>query len=340
MSGGRLSFRETPVRVQVPATSANLGPGFDSFGLALAMYDELEVRVTPSGLTVDVTGEGARRVRRDESNLVVRALRTTLDRLGGQPSGLALRCTNLIPHGRGLGSSAAAIVAGVYAARSLVHNGNELLDDQALLELATAQEGHPDNVAACLNGGLTLAWTGAAGTSTEPADNGVRAVRLEPAGMDVVAFVPSRRLSTEAARGLLPDVVPHADAAANAARAGLLVAALTGAAHTPTPQTGTDATRTRSTASARRSDVDLALLLAATRDLLHQPYRASAMPASAVLVRDLRAGGHPAVISGAGPTVVAFAQVGGGERLVEEAPDGFVGYVLAVDHDGARMIPG
>ncbi len=261
------------VRVRVPATAANLGPGFDSFGLALSLYDEVEVRVAPGGLTVEVTGEGADTVARDESHLVVRALRAGLDALGITAPGLGLTCTNRIPHGRGLGSSAAAIVAGVVAARALAGLGP---DDAWTLRLADEIEGHPDNVAAALLGGFTIAWRDDAA--------GVAAVRLEPAaGVRAVAYVPQRPLATSVARALLPAAVSHADAAWGAGRAGLLVEALT-----------------------RRPE----LLLPATEDRLHQGYRAPAMAESAALVSRLRRDGVPAVISGAGPAVLALVRDG------------------------------
>ncbi|WP_445194965.1 GHMP family kinase ATP-binding protein, partial [Streptomyces phytophilus] len=143
------AFRAAPVRVRVPATSANLGPGFDTFGLALGLYDDVVVRVAESGLHVDIAGEGAENLPRDESHLLVRAMRSAFDALGGQPRGLEVVCANRIPHGRGLGSSAAAICAGIIAARAVTIGGVErsgALDAPeraALLELATELEGHP-----------------------------------------------------------------------------------------------------------------------------------------------------------------------------------------------------
>jgi homoserine kinase len=266
------------VGVRVPATSANLGPGFDSLGLALGLHDVVEARITGSGLTIEVTGEGADTVDADEAHLVVRAMRQTFEILDGQPPGLALRCANRIPHGRGLGSSAAAIVSGVLAARALTDHGEQRLPDDAVLRLAAGLEGHPDNVAACLLGGLTVAWTGT---------DGPRAVTLSPLRAIVpVVFVAPKPLSTEKARGVLPDTVPHADAAANAGRSALLIAVLTS-----------------DTASAAG---DLGPLLAATQDRLHQPYRAGVMPETASLVGSLREAGVPAVVSGAGPSVLAF----------------------------------
>src|ERR1700753_3332982 len=154
------SFRGAPLRVRVPATSANLGPGFDALGLALTLSDDVVVRVTDEpGLSVDVAGEGATSVPRNGRHLVVKSMNTTFKLLGGAPTGLEVVCANRIPHGRGMGSSAAAIVAGVLAARGLVVNGNERIDDDGVLELAASIEGHPDNVAACVRGGLTIAWT-------------------------------------------------------------------------------------------------------------------------------------------------------------------------------------
>ncbi|MEQ7129272.1 homoserine kinase [Actinopolymorpha sp. B11F2] len=328
-----MRFRADPVRVRVPATSANLGPGFDALGLALGMYDEVEVRPTPSGLTVEVVGEGAALVPRDGTNLVVRALRTALDELGGQPPGLALTCTNRIPHGRGMGSSAAAIVAGIVAARALVSDGGTGLDDAAVIALGSALEGHPDNVAACVLGGLTIAWT--------PAGSRARAIRLEPVSVSSVVFVPDSPLATETARAALPDLVPHADAAVNAGRAALLVAALAGghpvlAGGHPVLAGGHPVLAGGPAAPA---EVDIDLLLAATEDRLHQPYRASAMPASAALVADLRARGVPAVVSGAGPSVLAFAPLGTAHRLAEAAPTGFRAYEVPLDLDGARILP-
>ncbi|MDX2852110.1 homoserine kinase [Actinacidiphila glaucinigra] len=298
------AFRAAAVRVRVPATSANLGPGFDAFGLALGLYDDVVVRVADSGLHVDIAGEGADSLSRDENHLVVRSLRTAFDLLGGQPRGLEVVCANRIPHGRGLGSSSAAICAGIMAARAVTIGGQDKLDDAALLELANEIEGHPDNVAACLLGGFTLAWTegGAA-----------HAVRMDPAGSVVpVVFVPGRPLLTETARGLLPRTVPHVDAAVNAGRAALLVEALT-----------------------RRPD----LLLPATEDRLHQEYRAPAMPESTALVNRLRAEGVPAVISGAGPTVLALADEETADKVSRLAGEGWAANRLALDAAGASVLP-
>lgn len=296
------SFRAAPVRVRVPATSANLGPGFDSAGLALTLYDDVMVRVADSGLVVDVAGEGADSLPRDRRHLVVRSLRAAFDRLGGQPRGLEVVCANRIPQSRGLGSSSAAIVAAVVAARALVLGGEDVLDDDASLALATELEGHPDNVAACLRGGVTFAW----GTP-------VRVLRLDAhPDLAPVAFVPSTRSSTRKVRAMLPATVPFADAAANAGRAALLPTALS-----TSPE----------------------LLLAATQDALHQQYRAPAMPQTAELVASLRNAGVPAVVSGAGPTVLALVRSADVEGVAREVPTGWTVQVLQVDAHGARVLP-
>ena len=298
------AFRAAAVRVRVPATSANLGPGFDSLGLALGLYDDVVVRVADSGLHIDIAGEGASTLPRTEDHLLVRALRTAFDVLGGQPRGLEVVCANRIPHGRGLGSSAAAVCAGIVAARAVTTGGAERLDETTALELATELEGHPDNVAACLWGGFTVAWT----------DGGAaRAIRLEPAASIVpVVFVPSQPLLTETARGLLPRTVPHVDAAANAGRAALLVEALT-----------------------RRPE----LLFPATEDRLHQDYRAPAMADSVDLVHRLRAEQVPAVISGAGPTVLALAEEGAADKVAQLAGEGWAANRLTLDTTGACVLP-
>jgi len=296
------TFRTDAVQVRVPATSANLGPGFDALALALALHDDVVVRVTDSGLGISITGSGAD-LPRDESHLVVQAMRAAFDRLGGQPSGLDLRCTNRIPHARGLGSSAAAIVAGVTAANALVADDTSRLTAADVLALAAELEGHPDNVAACALGGLTIAWT----------DGGVaRAVRRDvDASITPVVFIPPFEASTKQARGLLPATVPHGDAAFAAGRSALLVAALTGSSDS---------------------------LFAATEDRLHQSYRAPAMPETAQLVAELRAAGIAAVVPGAGPTVLAFSRTPDEARAaLSVAPDGWQSESLAVEPRGAHL---
>ncbi|GAA4218887.1 homoserine kinase [Streptosporangium album] len=325
------------VVVRVPATSANLGPGFDTLGLALALYDEVEVSlVDPGGgprsrsVEIEVTGEGAGELDLDEGHLIVRTMRLTFGRMGvPQPRGIRLSCLNRIPHARGLGSSSAAICAGILAARALAgtpypaadgaggRNGPDaavsghprprpaFTDDDAFA-LATEIEGHPDNVAPCLAGGLTIAWT--------DQSNAPHMVKLIPhADIRPVAIIPRQRLATEVARGLLPKDVPHADASANAGRAALLVAALTG-----------------------RPEREL--LLAATEDRLHQSYRAPAMPQSADLVQRLRGIGVPTVVSGAGPTILAFSTVDTQDLIAPEVGTDWHIQPLDVETRGACVV--
>ncbi|MDX5457568.1 homoserine kinase [Micromonospora tulbaghiae] len=295
------TFTPGPVRVQVPATSANLGPGFDALGLALGRHDDVTAEVTGGGVRVSVTGEGAGELPSDERHLIVTAMRATFDALGAQPAGLALECVNRIPQARGLGSSSAAIVAGVLAARALVADGEQRMDDDAALRLAAELEGHPDNVAPCLLGGFTIAWT-------EP--GGARAVSLPVApAVRPTVFVPAERGLTSVARAALPATVPHADAASNAGRAALLVHALT---------------------------ADPALLLPATVDRLHQDQRAPGMPGTAALVAALRAADVAAVVSGAGPTVLALSEVPAGFQ----AGTDWRRWELPIDVSGARVIRG
>ena len=269
---GSADLRQGPVTVRSPASSANLGPGYDCMGLALNIEDIYSCRVVDgSGVTVHSEGEGASEVPADETHLVARALRAGLDHAGVGDVGLEVHCRNVIPHGRGLGSSSAAIVGGLALARELLAHRQGILSDEVVVRLSTRLEGHPDNVAAAALGGLTVSWTD---------DFGGRAVRLDmDPSIRVLVFVPSQRSLTSETRGLIPDVVPHADAASNAARSALLVHALT-----------------------LRPD----LLLPATRDLLHQQYRRSAYPRSWELIQRLRAQTVPAALSGAGPSVIAF----------------------------------
>lgn len=297
MTGG---FVAGPVTIHAPATSANLGPGYDALGLALSFGDDIVAEVSGTGVEVEVDGVGSDTLPRDESHLVASSMLAAFDAIGVRPPGLRVHCTNRIPHARGLGSSSAAIVGGIIAARELIDDGADLLPDAAALVLASRLEGHPDNVAAALLGGLTIAWT-------EP--EAVSAVRTD-VDATVVAFVPPTTLETEQARRLLPDEVPHVDAATNAGRAALLVAAL-----------------------AQRPE----LLLPATHDELHQGYRSPAMPESYEFMTELRQTEVPAVISGAGPTVLAFTSVrADADALIAQCPTGWTPYALTVSNAGAH----
>ncbi|MER7559411.1 homoserine kinase [Nocardioides sp. NPDC126508] len=301
-----MTFVEGPVTVTVPATSANLGPGYDSLGLALDLRDELTGEVVPGGtLEVTVEGAGEGTVPLDESHLVVRSMRAAFEIIGKQPAGLRLHCRNRIPHARGLGSSSAAIIGGLVLARALVAGGELILDDDTLFQKAAEIEGHPDNVAPAFHGGFTIAGE----------DDGFFAVRtaVDPR-VSVVVFVPATGVETKATRGLLPETVPHSDAAADAGRTALLVAALSDA-----PEH----------------------LHRATRDFLHQEYRRPAMPESLALVDELRADGVAAIVSGAGPTVLAFSSgVESAEttKLTARCPAGWTCHALSVDMDGVRIL--
>jgi homoserine kinase len=270
-----MSLVEGPVTVSVPATSANVGPGYDCLGIALGLRDVYTLeRSSHPGVRVQVTGEGAGVVPADETNLVARSLLRGLALLGERPpAGLRLRCQNQVPHSRGLGSSSAAIVGGLGLGRELAGGAASGLTDADLLAEAVAIEGHPDNVTAAVLGGFTLGWL----------DEGTgRGIRMQPAQSVVaVIAVPVMELSTAAARAALPECVPLADAAANISRTALLCHAVT-----------------------REPE----LLLAATEDRLHQQPRSSVYPSSYDLVCRLRAAGLAAVISGAGPTVLVLAQ--------------------------------
>ena len=284
------------VRIRVPASTANLGPGFDSVGLALGLWDEYDVSVGEDvGLQVSVSGEGAEEVPRDATHLVVRAMAHGFARLESpMPSGLCLVARNGIPHSRGLGSSASAIVAGVVAAQVLsdlealarTEPGTVVdVDLDVATDLSTELEGHPDNASASVRGGMTVSWSRDP-DDPSPSATGTASVVTHPE-VTAVVLVPREQLATHTARAVLPPHVDHVDAALNSGRAALLVEAMT-----------------------RRPD----LLLPATRDWLHQGFRRAAFAPSMDLVDALRSEGHAAVISGAGPSVVVLtthARAGG-----------------------------
>ena len=263
--------------VAVAASSANLGPGFDSLGLALGLYDEVIVETVESGLVVQVEGEGAGQVPLTSDHLVVQGILRGLREAGVEAPGMVVRCRNAIPHQRGLGSSAAAVVGGLAVVNGLVAQLDRPgLSETQLVQLASEFEGHPDNAAAAVLGGAVVSWTESnAGGSAQYA---AAPLRLHP---DIHLFpaVPQLRSSTAETRALLPEQVSHRDARFNLSRAALLVVALT-----------------------ERPD----LLLAATEDVLHQPQRGAAQPESAAFLALLRRHGIAAVLSGAGPAVIAL----------------------------------
>jgi homoserine kinase len=306
----RPTFRATPVTIRVPATSANLGAGFDCLGLALESYDGYAAQVLDEpGLDVEVAGEGAETLRTDEKNLVVASMNAAFDHMGGRPRGLALRALNAIPHGRGLGSSSSAIVGGLFLARSLVISGTERLNDKDLLALATEIEGHPDNVAAAFHGGATIAWV---------EDGSGKAISI-PVDMRImaIAFIPTKpgEVATKKARALLPETVPHIDAAINISRSTLMVEALS-----------------------RKPE----LLFAGTEDRIHQVYRQSQMPRSYELMATLREAGVAAFISGSGPTVLAlhYGNIGDAQEIARAGSGAFTSQIVGISAQGAHIFNG
>ncbi len=304
------TFRANAVQIQIPATSANLGPGFDSLGLALGLHDRYVAQILDDpGIDIDISGEGADVLPRTEKNLLVKAMYRGFKFLGGEPKGVAVRALNVIPHGRGLGSSASAIVGGLMLARSLVLTGDDKMSNEDLLNLATEMEGHPDNVAAAIFGNATIAWS-----EDQRGKNVARAVQIQvDPRISAIAFIPEGAVATSKARKLLPENIPHADAAANTTRGELLIYALTS-----------------------RPD----LLLIATEDFLHQKYRQEAMPKSFALLNKLRAAGVAAFISGAGPTVLALHTGDANEitELQRAAGSAFEVKALSICTTGAGIV--
>lgn len=301
--------------VRVPASSANLGPGFDSVGIALGVWDECVVTVVEQpGVVIEVDGEGEGNVPLDETHLVVQALTQTFARVGlERPAGLHLRCTNSVPHSRGMGSSATAIVTGSLAGAALAcpqatpfAQGDDDVREailEVVNEVASVMEGHPDNASASVYGGATVSvMTPELATTRLP---------LHP-DLAVLVCVPSARLSTALARSVLPTSVPLAVAAQSTARGALLVHALTN---------------------------DPTALLAGTVDVLHQEQRRPSYPAAMALVDSLRAQGHAATISGAGPSVLVLTTRGRLEaaRAVAEQTAGWDAIAPGVPSAGCRV---
>ena len=307
-----LTFKATMAQISVPASSANIGPGFDCFGIALELRDRYAAQVLDEPtFDVDVSGEGADEVKKDAKNLVIKAMMHGFEHMGSKPRGIALRALNAIPHGRGLGSSASAIVGGLALARSLVLTGEQYMSDDDLITLATELEGHPDNVASAFYGGATIAWVENSIDQSGNTKSVGRAVSLKVDDrIKALLLVPDNQLSTAKARKLLPETISHQDAVLNSSRTALLVHAL-----------------------AERPD----LLFTATQDLLHQSYRASAMPKTISLVEKLRGAGLAAVVSGAGPSVMVLYSNSEDEidQVASLAP-GFTAMKIAVAKTGAQ----
>ena len=297
-----------PVRVRVPASSANLGPGFDALGLALALYNEVTVEES-EGVSVSVRGEGAGRLSAGADNVVARGARLAFEAAARPFHGIRIECLNRIPLSRGLGSSAAAWVGGLVGANALL---GAPLDRRALLALAAGAEGHPDNVAAAMLGGLAVSCA---------ADGAVTAVTLTvPPDLRWVVLVPDAESATHEARAVLPESVPRTDAVFNVQRVSLLLAAL-GAG-------------------------GLDLLGTAMDDRLHQPYRQRLFPwMERVRSAALGAGALGCVLSGAGPSMLAAARAASDdvgqamERALRDAGVGGRALTLAVDPAGAQWEP-
>ncbi|HSK47159.1 MAG TPA: homoserine kinase [Coriobacteriia bacterium] len=288
--------------VLVPASSANLGPGFDSFGLALDLHNRFEAELADQW-RVDVAGEGAGVLRTDAGNVVAIAMARAFAEAGQPGLRAEIGCVNRVPTGSGLGSSSAAIVGGLLLGEALVHAD---FGDLRRLEIAAELEGHPDNVAAALVGGFTVCWT----------DEGrARCARFEPARGLAAVVVPAREeLSTTTARAMLPDAVPHEDAAFNVAHAGLLAASIA----TGRPE----------------------LLGAALADRLHEPYRAAAV-ADLQTVHDIlrEAGAAGVALSGAGPTVIGLVAADTDESAHALAEEIARRAAAAVHQLGTRLAP-
>lgn len=304
-SGGRILPVGRTVTVEVPASSANLGPGFDALGVALGLYDTITVTTTGSGLELEVSGEGAGQVPADASHLVAKAVEAGLRAGGAGAHGVRIVCANAIPHSRGLGSSASAAVGGLVAANGLMGG---VLTDEHLVQLAGEFEGHPDNAAASVLGGVVVSWTERSATNVT-----YRAVRMDvDPSIVATVLVPDETSSTAQTRGLLPDLVPHEDAAFNASRAALMSVALS--AH---PE----------------------FLLAATEDRLHQAYRAPALVGTTQWIDRLRGRGLAATVSGAGPTVLVLGTSALPADLREAAEaEGWAVADLQIA-DRARVVP-
>lgn len=259
------------IRVQVPATTANLGPGFDCLGMALELYNMVEVLPVAHGVAVEVSGEGAAEIARDERNMVLQAAQRVFRQVGFTPGGIKIRLINQIPLARGLGSSTAAIVGGIIAA-NIISGGR--LTVKEMLPLAASMEGHPDNVAPAFLGGIVVSVL---------SDSDVKYSKIAPPpGLKVVVAVPDFTLPTKTAREILPQQISFQDAAFNVGRAALLVAAL--------------------------HQGDLSLLSTAMEDRMHQLFRSTLIPGMKKVVAAAKlAGARGVALSGAGPAVIALA---------------------------------
>ncbi len=275
-------------RVTVPGSTANLGPGFDTLGLAVGIYDTVEVEVTASGLEVEIFGEGANDLPRDASHLVVKAINSALHAADAHAPGLKVTCTNNIPQSRGLGSSASAAVAGVIAGNTLA--GSPLSTDD-VIQLSSAFEGHPDNAAASVVGGAVVSWTDIPVDGVSQPEYRAVPLKVHP-DIKATALVPNFHASTNAVRKVLPSHVTHTDARFNVSRTAVMTVAI---------QTHPE------------------FLWEGTRDRLHQPYRADVLPVTAEWVNRLRNRGYAAFLSGAGPTAMVLSTEPIDPKILESA---------------------
>lgn len=258
------------VHVRIPATVANLGPGFDALGAAIRMHLEIEIEPRRDSIEVMVEGEGAEQLPEDDTNLVIRSMNTFFDHVGRRPPGFAVRVKNPIPIASGLGSSAAAVVGGLFAARAIT---GRTVPQAEMVHLATSIEGHPDNVMPALLGGLVVCYR-------DTVSDELRYLRLEPSDRLVpIVAVPRQGYSTNEARKALPEDVSFSDAQFTASRAALLVAAITTGA-------GSD------------------VLADAMDDRLHEPHRLKLMPETSAVHMEIKDTGLPVALAGAGPSLL------------------------------------
>lgn len=295
------------VTVRVPATSANLGPGFDCVGLALNLFNEVTMSEIPSGLEIVATGEGADKLPLNKHNLVAQAADMLFAHIGKQPTGLRIEQKNGVPVGSGMGSSSTALVAGMMAANELMDGG---LAKSDILQLAAMEEGHPDNVAPAVMGGLTVALI----------EDGKVVLHQPPiAEFTVIIVLPEIALLTKESRAALPEKVSMQDAVFNIARVGLLIRGL--------------------------ETADYDLLSHTMQDKLHQPYRIpliKGMTEAFAAVKE--AGAASAVISGAGPSLLAFAP-DDHKAIAQAGVDAYAqlgisarSFILDINHSGAVVV--
>jgi homoserine kinase len=297
------------VKVLVPATVANLGPGFDALGIAIRMHLEIDIEPRRDSVDIMVEGEGAETLPSDETNLVIRSMNTFFDHVGRRPPGYAVHVRNPIPLGSGLGSSAAAVVGGLFAARAVTGRNVPQIE---MVQLATTLEGHPDNVLPALVGGLVICYG-----SGSPPD--LRFFRLDPSERLVpIVAVPREGFPTSKARKALPTDVAFADAQFTASRAALLVAAISGGA-------GSE------------------ILADSMEDKLHEPHRLKLMPETAAVHMELRSAGLAVALAGAGPSLLVVVPRPEGptraeqvRRICRERGAGWRVFVTEWESEGAR----